>query len=221
MNHDENIIPEEKLLNLIRHPGKNSHNQKPAVQAKASPDKKTPEPVAVSTASQRPSLKQAKFVFPELKSLNFTLINRLIIIVAFIAFLLLLSDLYFHSPQASKQSVLPEPVQKIAALKDKEAKPFSYYQEEIASRELFTPSPVESRVKKVVPEGPTFRELIKDLKLLGVVSGDKQQVIIEDEKLRKTYFLYIGDTLGEVRVEEVDSNRVVLELDGERISLFL
>lgn len=75
--------------------------------------------------------------------------------------------------------------------------------------------------KQAMPAGPTFRDLIKNLNLLGIVSGQKQQVIIEDKKLKKTYFLYQGDYIGEIKIEAIYSDKVVLEYKGEQVHLFI
>lgn len=60
------------------------------------------------------------------------------------------------------------------------------------------------------------------LSLIGVVSGEPPQAIIEDAETQKTYFVTKGQGLIEgVVVEEIRDNRVVLRLGDERVELTL
>lgn len=220
MKPNEKIIPEEKLLNLIRRPGSKESKQKDSPQEDVIQENKSSEATTQPKTHKEAVIKKTKNQFFGLKSLNFVIVNRLILALTLVVFFVLLIDLFSHSSIPPKsQSLKSAP--KMNSSGEQEAKPYSYYEEEIAKRQLFSAPPMESKAKKVVPAGPTFKELVKDLKLLGIVSGDRLQVIVEDKKLNKTYFLYTGDYLGEIKVEEINSDRVVLDFQGERISLFL
>ena len=219
---NKETIPEEKLLNLIRSSNKNPPQQNSSKAADTSAQEQiAPKPAPSSTGNSAPAGKEKKILFKGIKSLNFTFINRLIMLVALVGLSLLLFDLFNRPRDLSQSQPVPETKPKILSLEEEKREPYSYYQQEIAKRQLFDSSPTEPRVKKVIPSGPTFKELIKGLKLLGIVSADRTQVVIEDAKLDNTYFLYTGDYLGQIRVEEIYSDRVVLEFKGERISLFL
>lgn len=78
----------------------------------------------------------------------------------------------------------------------------------------------EITVKKEVST-VSKQELIKDLNVLGIVTGDNNQAIIEDKKTNKTLFLYKGDTFGGFTVYEVKNNEVILDYNGEKINLKL
>ncbi len=221
MNNRKEITPEEKLLNLIRRSNKKPSKEKSSAQEYIPAGHKLSKSVSASISRKASILKERNFVFAGIKSLNFVLINRLVLLAVFASLLVLTFDLFFHSPDITKMKSSSKVRLKIASLKDKEIKPYAYYEQEIAKRNLFSSAPFDSQVKRVIPAGPTFKELIKSLELLGIVSGDEPQVIIEDKKLRKTYFLFTGDYLGEIKVEEVYSDRVLLEFKGEKISLFL
>jgi len=69
-------------------------------------------------------------------------------------------------------------------------------------------------VKRVSKE-----EIIGNLNLLGIITGDNNQAIIEDKALKKTFFLYKGDSLGELTVYDIKDSTVILEYKGERIIL--
>jgi hypothetical protein len=62
-------------------------------------------------------------------------------------------------------------------------------------------------------------EIMGQYNLLGIITGDNNQAIIEDKALRKTFFLYKGDSLGELKVYDIRNSAVILEYKGEKIEL--
>jgi len=62
-------------------------------------------------------------------------------------------------------------------------------------------------------------EVIKDLNLLGIVTGDDDQAIIEDKTVNKTLFLYKGDNIKEFIIFDIKESSVILEHEGEKIEL--
>ena len=80
------------------------------------------------------------------------------------------------------------------------------------------PAPAPTRA---APSG-SARLLASRLTLMGIVSGEPAQAIIEDSQTKKTYFVTIGQSVIEGAVlEQVLDNRVILDLDGEKIELTL
>ena len=72
----------------------------------------------------------------------------------------------------------------------------------------------------VKPRSGDTQQLASQLKLIGVVTGDPSQAIIEDGQ--KTHFLSVGQTLPQGAViKEIRDNRVVLEVNGETFELSL
>jgi hypothetical protein len=69
-------------------------------------------------------------------------------------------------------------------------------------------------IKKISRE-----EILGNLNLLGIITGDNNQAIIEDKTLKKTFFLYKGDLLGELKVYDIKDSVVILEYRGEKIEL--
>ena len=54
---------------------------------------------------------------------------------------------------------------------------------------------------------------------MGIVTGENNQAIIEDRNLKKTFFIYKGDSLGELKVYDIKNNAVILDYKGEKIEL--
>ena len=66
------------------------------------------------------------------------------------------------------------------------------------------------------------KQLSTRLTLLGIVSGNPPQAIIEDSVTKKTYFVTAGQAVSEgAALQQVGDNRVVLDLNGEQIDLAL
>jgi len=66
------------------------------------------------------------------------------------------------------------------------------------------------------------QELSARLSLMGIMSGEPPQVIIQDTKTQKTFFVSPGQTVVDgATLKSVLENRVILELRGEEIELTL
>lgn len=93
------------------------------------------------------------------------------------------------------------------------------------SRPLFSPPadvPGSSASgPRPAPSGSATR-LASRLTLLGVIAGNPAQAIIEDSQTKKTYFVSPGQVLVEgAVVDQIVDNRVILDLQGEKIELAL
>lgn len=219
MNQKDNASPEEKLLRLIRQPAQKDTDKKQA-PADANASKKK---IAVGTSpapSKKPEKKKDALAFSGITAFNFTAFNRFLLFFIFVAASLFVAALLVDDPSRRAAFVLPSTPPELA-LKERPARPFSYYDTVIAKRELFKSYTEERSARQAMPAGPTFRDLIKNLNLMGIVSGEKLQAIIEDRQLNKTYFLYQGDYLGEIKIDEIQPDKVILEYRGEQVNLFM
>lgn len=230
MSKKDDLSPEEKLLHLIRRSGKKDSKElkdsdagNTASQSNDKNSKSLKQSIEFKQGSKLTKLQEARIILYGIKSINFIFINRLIILGVFIVLAWFLWDLYFNHPQFEKSLSLSKhkPKPEVISVAKKEPMPYSYYQEEISKRNIFKSQGEGEKVSQAAPAGLAFKELVKDLNLLGIVAGDNPQVIIEDRKMQKTFFLYKGDYVGEMKVEAIYPDKVVLEFRGERISLFL
>ncbi|MCH7761806.1 hypothetical protein IIA15_10485, partial [candidate division TA06 bacterium] len=81
-------------------------------------------------------------------------------------------------------------------------KPYTYYAADLEKRNLFGPSLYAET--ETVSAGPDIlQESLKDLNLLGIISGKTPQAIIENKKEGKTHFVNPGDRIGPIRVEAI------------------
>ena len=79
----------------------------------------------------------------------------------------------------------------------------------------------ESPAKTAMPS-ESARLLAARLTLMGIVAGEPSQAIIEDSQTKKNYFVTPGQAVVDGAIlEHVLDNRVILNLDGEKIELTL
>lgn len=121
-------------------------------------------------------------------------------------------------PQAPEAAQKEKPV---PAKAEPESGPsFDEYQKLLLEKNIFA-APVQERKKTALPEGPTLRELVKGLSLVGVIPGDEPQAIIEDKKNQQTLFLRKGDQVEGIEVREIQSGRVILGYGEQTVTLSL
>ncbi|MFA4992040.1 MAG: hypothetical protein WC569_05635 [Candidatus Omnitrophota bacterium] len=139
----------------------------------------------------------------------FTKINiALGIIIAALGVVFLLDIFVFKKkapgvPLEAKVVIPDEPQTPIAAAETEPEKTREFSGEETSEKE-----------RAVI-----LSEIKANLNLLGIITGDNSQAIIEDKALKKTFFLYKGDRMGTLKVGEIRDNMVILDLDGEKIEL--
>ena len=124
-------------------------------------------------------------------------------------------------PQADDAPVAPPAVDLAAKLLDG-GPPVSVVS--AASRPLFAGPSAAVASGPRGPAGPSAAAstLVQRLSLIGIVSGEPPQAIIEDAETQKTYFVTAGQGFLEgMIVEEIHDNRVVLRLGDERVDLSL
>jgi len=198
----DSILPEEKLLKLIR------------------ADKKTkPSGLAVSgaTPAKKHNIKSFSINFP------YIAFNKIIKFVFFISLFYLVVSLVhpvFTSnkiklPQVEAKERLPEKKEILAQVTA--IKPYDFYSLGIKGRNIFSSAAVD--LEK--PIGTASADLIKDINLVGIVSGEEPQAIIEDKKAQKTYYLRKGQFMGQLQLADIKDGKIILSYEGQMYELYL
>ncbi|MFH1459226.1 MAG: type II secretion system protein N [Candidatus Omnitrophota bacterium] len=101
-------------------------------------------------------------------------------------------------------------------------KPIQYYERILSRRRLFLGQGLSETNKPASINTEQFNLRFSDLQLLGVVSGAKgPQAIINDAKTDQSYYCSGNEEVGGFYVKEVLPNKVILELNGEKLELRL
>lgn len=207
--------PEERLLKLIRNKDKNANLPKVAKSLPSS-----------QKAALKTSAKEAKLLFliKRLTQKIFSLNNINIVLVSVVVFCLgyiifefiflkeknklgqLTNTVSIGLKTEEKKSDLPQPVS------------FDYYAEKLNKRDIFKPV-FDQGSGETASEKSNLQETAANLRLAGIIVDKQPQAIIEDIKLKKTYFLYKGDYLGEIKVEDILESKVILSYNDEKLEL--
>ncbi len=235
----KDLSPEERLLRLIRSKApKAITNEAPAalpapspapapiqpqVQAAPKPPVLTPAPVHAPIQARKFS-----FDFPGLlkqENLNLVLI---IILAGLVMFFILV---FLRSPKSPTETLGEKiKIQEKASAQKVEPPPaadqrpsFDYYSAQAGSRNIFAPVAAEETKAQAAPveQGPKLEEVKGQLSLLGVIGGTTPQVIIEDKRTQKTYFLNKGSTFDDIEVGDIFENKVILTYKGKQFELIL
>ena len=220
---EEFASPEEKLLRLIRGERKSKDKVPPEKAVAPGGDKKTTAaPSNRAVAARTMQLKETR---DYVKFINISLIVILVIVTA----VLLVDVVSFNlklpayvlevTPKTEgpheKQTQNPTQAQQ----QNKAASAAADGSELLSSRELFKAVPAAGTAAAKVPQA-SF-EKMKDLSLKGIIAGERPQAILEDEKNKKSYFLYKGDSVNNITVEDIQSDKVILKINGEVLELTL
>lgn len=134
----------------------------------------------------------------------FTKINIILslVIVAIVAIFLL--DVFIFKDKTTEVSQEPQ-------VEEKQVLPIATEAEETEDDIYKNKEPLKNIA--------SVEEIKANLNLLGIVTGENNQAIIEDKNLKKTFFLYKGDNIGEFKVYDIKNNAVILDYKGEKIEL--
>lgn len=198
----DNISPEEKLLRLIRGEKKDKFKQLVPASAEVS---------NLSAANPQPAFGKnlLKLISPQLAI-------RLLLALACIFLLFSIIQPFFMKKPlpaaAQERGGLPQSQQP----KIEESKPLASYQQEISGKELFGSGHTEN-----APAAAIDTNLMENLALVGIISGDNPQAIIEDIKSKKTYYLTKGQYIGAFLIVDIQEGKIIINHSGKRYEMAL
>ena len=140
----------------------------------------------------------------------FTKVNIILFGIIGIMAIIFLADVFIFKDNSSEETALD------IQAKMPQAQPQLSTNEKEAEIPAQNMPEKEIAVKKISKE-----EILGNLSLLGIITGDNNQAVIEDKTLKKTFFLYKGDSIGELKVYEIKNSVVILDYKGEKIELII
>ena len=152
---------------------------------------------------------------------NLKVWNKALVVAAVILFIYLSADFML------RRLDLKQFTKKVSAQKARnfeqnvtpEVRPFLYYLEMVQRRDIFAPIRLKSAENPQEETKKALATLIKDLRLVGISWGSDPEVIIEDTKANKTYFLRAGDPINSFKIDTILKDKVILESEGEKMEL--
>jgi len=198
----DNQLPEERLLKLIR--GEKKPVPKPTLV-----DKPLPKP-AVPVIKPKPKKHHLR-------------LKHLLIFIIIIMLLAISGQLFYYYLDSRmlvpKRGLLPNADLVITGSAVK-IEDFSNYNNVFSSRNIFKSVTTGGEAPGAEPK-ISRAEILEKISLLGIISGARPQAIIEDKTSNQSYFLSEGDGFGVLKVEKVETNKVLINYDGEKIELSL
>lgn len=213
--------PEEKLLKLIR------GQKKP--DTAVSSDGADTRPKLSSSLSRRAFFMQ-KYV--SLLNINkivgiIFIISCLYLIISFLYPLFGFKKIRFTPPHvkpialargAGFTQTAQENIPKSREEAEQEIKPYEFYAQGLKNRRIFAHRSVQETEP---PSSAVEVDSIKDITLIGIISGDNPQAVIEDKKTQKTSYITKGQNVGEYRVEDIQEGKIILNYRGKKFELYL
>lgn len=210
----DNILPEEKLLRLIR-----GRKKQEALR-----DEKSPVAIPTATTDSKPNLKPSGHLFLQ-KYLSLLSIRKIIWVVFTISCAYLISSFIYplFGLKQIKLSVAPEGEATMTEAELKQSsKPYEFYLEGIQKRQIFASTTTQSQEAQQSTTGvDVSADLIKDITLVGIISGENPQAVIEDKKTHKTYYVNKGQFIGEFEVKDIQEGRVILDYKNQNYELYI
>jgi len=152
--------------------------------------------------------------------------NRLKIINAALALAIVLAAAYFVTiVRASVRSIenvaftAPVPSRSRLARESALLKELAFYLESVQQRDIFTMGPKKPADNSDEIVSSAAVEATKSLRLVGISWSDNPDAIIEDERTKTTYFVKKGGMVGDVKVESIFREKVILKVGQEAIEL--
>jgi len=135
-----------------------------------------------------------------------------------IASLVYLSVTFAYPLFSPKQIRLPKPDAASTIKEETGPRPYQFYSQALSKRQLFSSAAAnQSTDNSIAIEANS----IKDISLIGIISGDNPQAIIEDKLAQKTYYLTTGQFAGDFQVENIGNGKISLISKGQRYELFM
>lgn len=214
----DNISPEEKLLNLIKKGPDNAKNNinQPKTIDTASNETEGP-PVKAKVPAGIPRKTGAG------SGKSFTILNKLFIIAVVCAiFYMIIAYIY---PYRSKVEI-PGHVEatgkdtEILGGTPKPPPPLAHYTDILTRRQMFKLYEVP-KPKPVGPAKPkvTLQQLLAGYTFIGILFGDVPQAIVEEKRSGQSFYLTAGQFIGEIKIEKIERGRITVSYEEETMDI--
>ena len=98
-----------------------------------------------------------------------------------------------------------------------ETRPLEFYTQALKEDRLFGSMPAG---QAQLPAAATA-EALKDISLVGIVSGEPGQAVIEDKQAQRTYYVTKGQSVAEYQVEDIQEGKIILNRNGQKYELYI
>jgi hypothetical protein len=122
--------------------------------------------------------------------------------------------------EAAKQYAIASVTKAESGLKEIAAmKGVSYYIGKLSGRDIFRRQPKPDEALNEPVFSTKMADMTANLKLVGISMSDDPDAMVEDTKLEKTFFVKAGSMIGDLRVDEITKDKIVLKYNKELFEL--
>lgn len=199
--------PEDKLLKLIRNPRKPPDS--PSAQTNLSKSNTT------SGINKETSLR----LEPNIHKYGNFFNLRKVFFWLFIASCIYLIISLIYPWVGLKNIRLPKPSGESTGEKQTtklSVKPIEEYLKNVKGRQIFSGNAALQTAQSI---NVANIDLMKDISLVGIISGATPQAVIEDKKNQKTYYVTKGQFIGEIQIEEIQERKIIVNYAGQKYEL--
>lgn len=187
---ESNVLPEEKLLRLIR-------------------------------GEKKAKSKNTNLSYPSRRYLSFISLQSVMMALLFLSFTYLAISFVYSWVSPGEVKLPVKQPQKTGTpnyiLSKEQIKPFEFYARNMNQRQLFG-SPVKNNADIALI---ATADALKELTLVGIISGANPQAIIEDKKTAKIYYVTKGQLVGGYHVEDIQEGKIILNYNGQKYELYI
>lgn len=204
---NDNILPEERLLRLIRGNKNNAAAGNKTEEASAGDLKAEPKNHAPNLSQRLVSL------------FNFQIMSWALFVAACFYLVIVFVSSWAGLRQSSFSQLVPEKISDFNDDSSRDVKPYEFYSQGIGDRRIFASPPKQET--SMEPLKAVSQDFLRDITLLGIVSGENPQAIIEDKSAQKTYYLNKGQFIGGFQVTDIKEGKIILDFNGQAFELNL
>lgn len=213
----DNITPEEKLLKIIENP-QAERRKAPGVNLGRGAGAKGGAGTGIGAW-----FKKLRIDKNAIKKIDLKIANKMVLVLCVIFTLFFIFDFIRMGSSSVKRL---NKITAEAAAPERKEKKIDLQELNIAdtinlSRKhnifSFLPPTLTAAQVSNMPLG--IEQIIKDLKLVGIIWSNNPQAIIENTKEQKTYLLNKGDNMGSLDIKKVLRDRVILGKDNQEWEL--
>lgn len=205
---ENNITPEEKLLRIIE----NSQVSKRKVALERGKGGRG----RIKDITER--LKRLHIDKEKFKHIDLAVFNKAMLIVCVAITLFLFFDFIRVRAHLDRRF---EKILKEALALDVRSEEVSFSSSDIndtmalaGKRNIFSFIPVAPVVMED-PNALNVSDIVASLKVVGILWSDNPQVMIEDTRDQRTYFLNTGEQIGELKVKSIFKDKVIISKDDQ------
>lgn len=229
MGQDKPLTPERQLLNLIEGASGQSSLKTASVKRRS-----------LSLLSSQAWASRVSFLKQEavkwLKGssshgIDIRVVNKILSFCVFILFAYFMANIYICASNFRKAPdfnlKIKQPKNPVSDIQEAAVlRALTYYLERIRARDIFMmgakPEQQDTGGKEISKPSPSrVAEVTQGLRLVGISWSNDPDVMLEDTKAQKTYFLKKGQILdsNNVKVEAIFKDKVILSFEGAEIEL--